>query len=118
MCLKRWVSCVVCCSSPDLCPPLLPWLLHRALEDQYTWETRSRQAKELLNDMLKSRLEAQELAKQYDIKPVPKNAKVGGRHWVDDGRSRLSGCVQKWECAEQVGNSNGAREGCLLAGLA
>jgi hypothetical protein len=42
------------------------------LEDQYIWDTRGRQAKELMSEMLKSRIEAQELARQYDIRPLSK----------------------------------------------
>ncbi len=50
--------------------------LLRALEEQQIWETRLVQARHLLQEMLKSRLEAAELSKQYDIRPVPKTAKV------------------------------------------
>ena len=60
---------------------MLPLLLHncvrhRALEDYYIWETRGKQAKELMGDMLKSRLEAQQLAEKFGIQPVPRNAQV------------------------------------------
>lgn len=48
--------------------------LMRALEDQAQWESRARQAKDLLNQMLKSRKEAAELGKQHDIRPVPRNS--------------------------------------------
>ena len=44
----------------------------RALEDQYIWETRSKQAKDLMSEMLKSRMEMQELSRQYDIRPLNK----------------------------------------------
>ena len=44
----------------------------RALEDQYIWETRGKQAKDLMSEMLKSRMEMQELARQYDIRPPNK----------------------------------------------
>ena len=39
-----------------------------ALQDMLSWEARAKTAKELLNDMLKSRREAAELATQYDIR--------------------------------------------------
>ena len=39
-----------------------------ALQDMQSWETRAKTAKELLNDMLKSRREAAELATKYDIR--------------------------------------------------
>ena len=47
--------------------------LLRVLEDQAQWELRAAQAKALLNEMLKSRKEADELGKLYDLRPVPKN---------------------------------------------
>ena len=51
-------------------------MLPRALEDQHNWETRGKQAKELMSEMLKSLLEAQALTKQYNIKPMVKVEKV------------------------------------------
>ena len=39
-----------------------------ALQEQADWEGRARAAKELLNDMLKSRREAADLAATYDIR--------------------------------------------------
>ena len=39
-----------------------------ALQDMQSWEARARTAKDLLNDMLKSRREAAELATHYDIR--------------------------------------------------
>lgn len=45
--------------------------LMRALEDQASWEHRAKTAKALLNDMLRSRKEADGLSKRYDIRPVP-----------------------------------------------
>lgn len=45
--------------------------LLRALEEYWLWEVRGRQAKDLMSEMLKSRIEAQELAKHYDIAPIP-----------------------------------------------
>lgn len=45
-------------------------LVH-ALQDMLSWETRAKTAKELLNDMLKSRREAAELATHYDIRYSP-----------------------------------------------
>lgn len=41
-----------------------------ALQDMMSWEARAKTAKDLLNDMLKSRREAAELATQYDIRLV------------------------------------------------
>lgn len=52
--------------------------LVRALEEQSLWDSRLQECRQLLSDLLKTRLEAQQLAKQYDIKPVPKNTKVRG----------------------------------------
>lgn len=48
--------------------------LMRCLEDQATWEAKAKASKDLLNQMLKSRKEADELSKQWDIRPVPKDA--------------------------------------------
>jgi hypothetical protein len=45
--------------------------LMRCLEDQAAWEARAKGSKELLNAMLQSRKEADELSKQYDLRPVP-----------------------------------------------
>ncbi|KAL3153768.1 hypothetical protein ABBQ32_013356 [Trebouxia sp. C0010 RCD-2024] len=42
-----------------------------ALQDMQSWEARAKTAKELLNDMLKSRREAAELATKFDIRPNP-----------------------------------------------
>jgi len=39
-----------------------------ALQDMASWETRAKTAKDLLNDMLKSRREATELGTKYDIR--------------------------------------------------
>lgn len=39
-----------------------------ALQDMQSWEARAKTAKELLNDMLKSRREAAELATKFDIR--------------------------------------------------
>ena len=39
-----------------------------ALQDMQSWEARAKTAKELLNDMLKSRKEAAELATKFDIR--------------------------------------------------
>ncbi|GLI67376.1 hypothetical protein VaNZ11_011557 [Volvox africanus] len=48
-------------------------LLVRALEEQLSWETRAKQCKDLLSEMLKSRLEATEITRQgYDLRPQPK----------------------------------------------
>ncbi|GLC41576.1 hypothetical protein PLESTM_001216400 [Pleodorina starrii] len=48
-------------------------LLVRALEEHLSWETRAKQCKDLLSEMLKSRLEAAELTRQgYDLRPQPK----------------------------------------------
>ncbi|PNH08218.1 hypothetical protein TSOC_005222 [Tetrabaena socialis] len=47
-------------------------VLLRALDEHLSWETRARQCRELLNEMLKSRLEAGELTRQgYDLRPQP-----------------------------------------------
>jgi hypothetical protein len=54
--------------------------LHRALEDQAMWESRLAQARSLLGEMLKSRVEAAELSKSYDIRPIPKNTKVSYKY--------------------------------------
>lgn len=43
-----------------------------ALQDMQQWEIRAKQGKDLLNDMLKSRREAAELAIIYDIRPDPR----------------------------------------------
>ncbi|KAK9841198.1 hypothetical protein WJX74_001758 [Apatococcus lobatus] len=45
--------------------------LSAALQDQLNWETRAKQAKELLNEMLESRREARQLAEHHDTRPVP-----------------------------------------------
>jgi hypothetical protein len=46
--------------------------LVRALEDQLQWESRARQARDLLAAMLRSRREAADLSAQgYDLRPVP-----------------------------------------------
>ncbi|KAK9806100.1 hypothetical protein WJX72_001362 [[Myrmecia] bisecta] len=50
--------------------------LMSALQDHQSWELRSKQAKELLKEMLGSRKEAAELATRYDIRPLP--TKAGG----------------------------------------
>ena len=60
--------------------------MSRAAEDQYTWETRGRQAKDLLAEMLKSRLEAQELVKQHNIKPAHKPSAAK----LEDGGAALA----------------------------
>ena len=43
-------------------------LLLQALQDQSDWERRARAAKDLLNEMVRSRREAAQLSQQYDIK--------------------------------------------------
>ncbi len=44
-----------------------------ALDEHSSWETRGKQCKDLLAEMLKSRLEAQELVRQgFDLDPIPK----------------------------------------------
>ena len=43
----------------------------QALQDQADWERRARGAKELLNDMVRSRRDAAQLSQQYDIKCAP-----------------------------------------------
>ena len=44
--------------------------LTQVLHEQNNWEMRAKQARELLTDMLRSRKDTAELAKQYDIWPV------------------------------------------------
>lgn len=54
----------------------------RALDEHLSWESRAKQCRELLSEMLKSRLEAAELGKQgHDLRPVPnpKREGPGGR---------------------------------------
>ena len=68
-------------------------LLCRALEDQYLWETRGRQAKELMSEILKSRLEAQALAAQHGIKPVNKVRDKAGQ----SGQARLCTAFIAWD---------------------
>mmetsp|Transcript_9701 Transcript_9701/g.26290 ORF Transcript_9701/g.26290 Transcript_9701/m.26290 type:complete len:665 (+) Transcript_9701:145-2139(+) len=50
--------------------------LLRALEEQQAWESKLQQAKNLLAEMLKSRVEAAEMSAKYNISAVPKNAKA------------------------------------------
>ena len=45
-----------------------------ALQDMQSWEARARTAKDLLNDMLKSRREAAELATKFDIRCAAQQA--------------------------------------------
>jgi hypothetical protein len=45
--------------------------LMRCLEEQHTWEQRAKASKELLNQMLQSRKEADDLSKQYNLQPNP-----------------------------------------------
>ena len=45
--------------------------LVQALREQQNWEKRAKDAKELLNRMLKSRKETADLAQQHDIKCGP-----------------------------------------------
>ncbi len=45
--------------------------LSAALQDQLNWETRAKQAKELLNEMLESRREARQLAEHHDTRYRP-----------------------------------------------
>ncbi|GFR52505.1 hypothetical protein Agub_g15080 [Astrephomene gubernaculifera] len=58
--------------------------LLRALDEHLSWETRAKQCKDFLSEMLKSRLEVAELAKQgYDLRPQPKRDLPG----MGDGAS-------------------------------
>ncbi len=62
---------VLGCVSAGMQPPTVHQAhdqLLTALQDMLSWEARAKTAKELLNDMLKSRREAAELATQYDIR--------------------------------------------------
>ncbi|GIL82776.1 hypothetical protein Vretimale_8343 [Volvox reticuliferus] len=79
-------------------------LLVRALEEQLSWETRAKQCKDLLSEMLKSRLEAAELTRQgYDLRPQPKRdlPGMGGEVGqsspapllLEDGTSSLGMCA-------------------------
>ncbi|KAG1660965.1 hypothetical protein FOA52_005590 [Chlamydomonas sp. UWO 241] len=45
-------------------------MLLRALEDCFIWDTRTRQAKEMMADMLKAQIEASALAKLHDTRAV------------------------------------------------
>ena len=63
---------ILCCAG--IRPPTAQGaydLLIQALQDQADWERRARAAKELLNDMVRSRRDAAQLAQQYDVKYVP-----------------------------------------------
>ena len=51
----------------------------QALREQQNWEKRAKDAKELLNRMLKSRKENAELAQQHDIKCGPHSCAICGR---------------------------------------
>ena len=42
-----------------------------SLQEQHQWEARARHAKGLQGEILTSRREAAELAKLYDVRPVP-----------------------------------------------
>ncbi len=54
----------------------------RALEEHLQWETRAKTCRDLLSDMLKSRLEATELTKQgYDLRPQPTKRDLLGAWW-------------------------------------
>lgn len=54
-------------------------ITHRALDEHLSWETRAKQCKDLLSEMLKSRLEAAELTKLgYDLRPQPRRELPGG----------------------------------------
>ena len=63
-----------------------------ALQDMQQWETRAKQGKDLLNDMLKSRREAAELATKFDIRPDPRGTSALPRNALlaidgqDDGK--------------------------------
>lgn len=59
--------------------------LNRALEEHFCWETRGKQCKELLAELLKSRMEAGEISKQYDIRPLPKKDAPGSSGGAADG---------------------------------
>ena len=43
----------------------------RALEEHHMLEQRRSSAKDLMGEMLKSRIEIQELGKVHDVRPVP-----------------------------------------------
>ncbi|EFJ48600.1 hypothetical protein VOLCADRAFT_104654 [Volvox carteri f. nagariensis] len=83
-------------------------LVLEALEEHLAWETRARQCKDLLSEMLKSRLEAAELTRQgYDLRPQPKRdlPGVGGESGqasaspllLDDGMTSSLGIGAVWD---------------------
>lgn len=51
--------------------------LMRCLEEQHTWEQRSKASKDLLNQMLQSRKEADDLSKQYNLQPNSASSSSG-----------------------------------------
>jgi hypothetical protein len=51
--------------------------LLRCLEEQHTWEQRSKASKDLLNRMLQSRKEADDLSKQYSQQAHPASSSSG-----------------------------------------
>lgn len=79
--LTSWVDAQRIMMTPACC---------RALEEHLQWETRAKTCRDLLSDMLKSRLEATELAKQgYDLRPQPTK------------RDLLGACVRARRCLSQ-----------------
>ncbi len=79
-------------------------LSRRALEEHLSWETRAKQCKDLLSEMLKSRLEAAELTRQgYDLRPQPKRDLPGApagrrRAWGRTGSELRQGLLTAEGC--------------------
>ena len=73
-----------------------------ALQDQHQWEARAAHAKELQTQMLASRREAAELAKQYDIRPVPHpkpgEVRAAWSRADVDALHRLDACADSRQC--------------------
>ena len=59
--------------------------LLRCLEDQATWEGRAKASKELLNQMLQSRKEADELRQKYNLAPSAAAAAAGSSSSAAEG---------------------------------
>lgn len=78
--------------------------LLRCLEDQHTWEQRAKASKELLNQMLHSRKEADELRQQY-------NLNSGGPNANSSSSATAAG-------ASSSGNSSSAADGDAAAAAA
>ena len=62
--------------------------LSAALEHQLNWDTRAKQAKELLNEMLESRCEARQLAEHHDTRYCPQKQDARS-FWDDTHQTRI-----------------------------